>query len=70
MSAVFNSRNLLSIVKKKGHADFRFRKCRIYAGEYRDISDAQGIGSFLEEMVAEPCGNSNIEPQSSRQQNT
>lgn len=64
MSAVFNLGHLLSTVKEKAHADFLFMKCHIHIGEYRDLGDVQGFWSFMEEMVATPCGNSNIQHES------
>lgn len=68
MSAVFNLGSLLSTVQKKGHADFHIRECQIHIEQYRDLADVKGFWSFMEEMVATPYGNSNIQQESPRQQ--
>ena len=65
VSAVFNLGHLLSTVKRKGHADFLYMECQIHIGEYRDLSEAQGSWSLMEELVATPCGNFNIQQRSS-----
>lgn len=70
MSAVFNLSNLLSTVKEKGHADFHFMECQIHIEEYRDLADVQGFWSFMEEMVATPCGNSSAHQEYPEQQST
>ena len=64
MSAVFNISNQLSIVEEMRGADYRFLRCTVHAAEYRDMFDAAGYGSFMEEMAASPCGDSNIQPHS------
>ena len=70
LSAVFKlDDNQLSTVKEEGHGNYRIMKCRIYIGDYRDLSTIQGFQSLMEELLATPSLHANVIQKSPGQQN-
>lgn len=66
VSAVFSlgyPRYPRPVVKEVGHGKFRevSKSCKIHVAEYRDLSVPQHFRDLMEELVASPCGNANVQ---------
>ena len=65
ISAVFDFGGRRSVVKDMGHRERRSVKRQIHIGEYRDLSIVPRFLDLMEELVAMPCGNAEVQQKSS-----
>lgn len=70
VSAVFSLGYARPVVKEVGHGKYRgvSKSCKIHIDEYRDLSDPQHFRDLMEELVASPCGNANVQQEPSEKQ--
>lgn len=63
VSAVFSLGYPRPVVKEVGRGKYRgvSKSCKIHISEYRDLSVPQNFRDLMEELVASPCGNANVE---------
>lgn len=69
VSAVFSLGYPRSIVKEVGEGMHQSVKCQIHIAEYRDLSNRQELQDLLEELVATPCGNAEVQQKSPGKRN-
>ena len=61
ISAVFDLDKRHSVVKEMGDREGRSVKRHIHIGEYRDLSILPQFLELMEELVATPCGNAEVQ---------
>lgn len=66
VSAVFSLAYPRRVRNKDGHSKYHGVHCQIHVAEYRDLSIRQNLRDLMEELVATPCGNSNLEKSSQK----
>ena len=64
ISAVFEG-GRRSVVKGMRYRERRSVKHKIHIGEYRDLSSPPKFLDLMEELVAMPCGNAEVQQKSS-----
>lgn len=63
VSAVFSLGYPRTAVKDVRRGTYRgvSKSCKIHIAEYRDLSNPQQFRDLIEELVAFPCGNANVQ---------
>lgn len=70
VSAVFRFADPRHNAKRTGHGEHQSVKCQIHIEEYRDLRDPKKFWDLMEDMVATPCGNSDVQQKPSGKQST